>query len=167
MQALNTLLRPLGTGIYHCGVAVYGVEWSYSDTETGHGDGIFSCEPQKCPDHSFAETVPLGGCVASEREVLWIVKVMKSSWTADAYDLLRRNCCHFCEELCTRLQVDEVPAWVTSSAGAVTAMGSTSGLMCCSGSRRSTSQCVVDVLPAPEEPVLMESFEPSVQLCVH
>ncbi|CAE7560924.1 unnamed protein product [Symbiodinium pilosum] len=28
------------------------------------------------------------------------------------YDTLRRNCCHFCEDLCQRLGVSKLPDWV-------------------------------------------------------
>mmetsp|Transcript_60915 Transcript_60915/g.178070 ORF Transcript_60915/g.178070 Transcript_60915/m.178070 type:complete len:205 (+) Transcript_60915:42-656(+) len=169
LKALNAVLRPLGTGIYHCGVQVHGVEWSYSDTETGLGDGIFSCAPQKCPDHSFYEAVPLGWSGASEREVIWIIKILKSTWTADNYDLLRRNCCHFCDELCRRLHVDSVPDWVTSSArGAGAAIAPAGGFMCCSSTQRGMAPRVVDVMPGPEEvTVPLDGFEPAAHVCVH
>jgi len=44
-RSLNALLKPFGTGAFHCGVQVYDREWSFSDTSTGEGDGVFPVVP--------------------------------------------------------------------------------------------------------------------------
>merc|ERR1740121_67762 len=49
------------------------------------------------------------------------------------YDLLHRNCCHFCEELCLRLGFGPLPPWVTklAAAGASLAAGEVRIPDCC------------------------------------
>lgn len=112
-KALNHLLRPLGLGAFHCGVEIFGVEWSFSVDPKDVG-GIFQCEPKKCPGHSFYTTVEMGTTSTSLSGLIDIIEFAKKDWRSDEYHLLQRNCCHFCSELCTKLGVGEVPLWVMS-----------------------------------------------------
>lgn len=44
-----------------------------------------------------------------------IVARLKRAWAGTSYDLLQRNCCHFCEQLCAELGVPPPPggsAWL-------------------------------------------------------
>mmetsp|Transcript_129591 Transcript_129591/g.361093 ORF Transcript_129591/g.361093 Transcript_129591/m.361093 type:complete len:201 (+) Transcript_129591:105-707(+) len=116
--ALNRVLRPLGTGAFHCGVEVYSIEWSYSDTSSGEGEGIFCCHPRCCEGHNYCESVPMGGTATSEGDVLRLVRVLQKNWTVRDYDTLRQNCCHFSNEFCHRLGVGSIPEWVMNLAGA-------------------------------------------------
>merc|ERR1719229_582486 len=52
------MLRPFGTGVFHCGVEVFGKEWSFRGTEVG--TGVFWCLPQNCSAHTYVETVYMG-----------------------------------------------------------------------------------------------------------
>ncbi len=38
-----------------------------------------------------------------------ILQRLKTDWPGLSYDLLSRNCCHFCEVLCQELEVKPVP----------------------------------------------------------
>ena len=42
-----------------------------------------------------------------------------ATWPGDAYALLQRNCCHFCDALCRSLGVGPIPAWVNGLAASV------------------------------------------------
>mmetsp|Transcript_96666 Transcript_96666/g.207443 ORF Transcript_96666/g.207443 Transcript_96666/m.207443 type:complete len:216 (+) Transcript_96666:96-743(+) len=121
-RALNQVLRPLGTGVFHCGVEVYGLEWSYSDiichSPIRSTTGVFSCRPRICDGHSYIESVFMGKTPESESRVLRIFDELKKEWPVAAYDLLKFNCCHFCDEVCRRLHVGAIPEWVTSMASA-------------------------------------------------
>lgn len=124
-SALNSVLRPLGTGAFHCGVQLYGREWSFSRMRwdenvipQGEGCGIFACQPRSCPGHSFAEALPLGTTETTERELRRILVMLEKEWQSDDYDLLTKNCCHFCEALCFQLDLGPLPAWITNLAAA-------------------------------------------------
>lgn len=117
---LNKFLQPFGTGAFHCGVEVYGWEWSYS--EFTHplfkaSTGVFSCQPRRCEGHSYQQFVPMGKTAISEEKVLRLIAELEKEWTVAKYDLLRHNCCHFSEAFCRRLGVGSVPVWVTNLAG--------------------------------------------------
>mmetsp|Transcript_77345 Transcript_77345/g.230406 ORF Transcript_77345/g.230406 Transcript_77345/m.230406 type:complete len:216 (-) Transcript_77345:56-703(-) len=107
---LNGVLRPLGTGAFHCGVEVYDVEWSYCE------GGVFMCKPRRCPGHTFNSTVLMGTTLQPRHVVAWIIDACRTVWMADGYNVLNHNCCHFCEDLCHRLGVGTVPSWVMNLA---------------------------------------------------
>ncbi|KAG2425943.1 hypothetical protein HXX76_013316 [Chlamydomonas incerta] len=62
--------------------------------------------------YNFRETVELGVTEKSKQEIKEIMSRLKRAWAGISYDLLQRNCCHFCEELCAELGVPPPPAWL-------------------------------------------------------
>lgn len=116
IKNVNQIFRAMGTGAFHAAVEVYGQEWSFGYTPDGCG--IFNCPPRGCTAHSYREPVPMAETNMSEREVQRLLMEMADEWPGKNYDLLHRNCCHFSDELCRRLGVGSVPAWVTNLAGA-------------------------------------------------
>lgn len=120
VAALNKVLRPLGTGAFHCGVEVFGTEWSYGDFP--EGSGVFSCDPQDCEGHVFQESVHLGGTVTPPLEFAKLMEYLEVNWQGREYDLLTRNCTHFCQELCVTLAVRSMPDCVTNLAETALAM---------------------------------------------
>lgn len=113
--ALNNVLRPMGTGAFHCGVEVNGREWSYGFVE--QGTGVFCCIARHCPHHIFRETVPMGFCTMTEKQVNELLTLLMLEWKGCDYDAISHNCCHFSDALCQRLGVGEIPAWITNLAG--------------------------------------------------
>ena len=122
IQNLNVILKPLGSGAFHAAVQLYGREWSFgglspSDTpEQGDETGIWSCTPQACKQHSFREAVAVGATSLSPTDVLTILGEIADQWPMNSYDLLRRNCCHFCDEFCHLLGLGPLPEWVLNLA---------------------------------------------------
>lgn len=110
VQTLNRWLRVLGTGAFHCGVEVHGKEYSFSTS------GVFWCLPKCCRHHTYAESMQMGRTLMSPERLRELIKKLEAEWTADQYDLLKRNCCHFCAKLCTLLGVKPMPPWVTNLA---------------------------------------------------
>jgi len=117
-QLLNNLGQRLGTGAYHAGVEVFGQEWSFGDA--GDDDhpatsGVFCCAPGSAGDgvYVYKEAVQMGVTKVSRKEFLWLIEDMSREWRQEEYDLLRRNCCHFSNELCKRLGVQVLPKWVS------------------------------------------------------
>mmetsp|Transcript_22723 Transcript_22723/g.51981 ORF Transcript_22723/g.51981 Transcript_22723/m.51981 type:complete len:257 (+) Transcript_22723:67-837(+) len=131
INILNRLLRPLGTGVFHCGVEVFGREWSYSDTTSGIGTGVFSCRPRLCEGHHYCESVRMGKSPTPEDEVEELLNMLSEHWLVVEYDTLTKNCCHFCNELCLRLGVGGIPKWVMNLAGAGAAIAATGDTTCC------------------------------------
>ncbi|KAL1552842.1 deSI-like protein [Salvia divinorum] len=80
-------------GIFHSAVQVYGdEEWSFGFCE--QGTGVFHCPSTQNPMELSRE------------------------WPGESYDLLAKNCNHFCDEFCERLGVSKLPGWVNRFANA-------------------------------------------------
>lgn len=158
---VNTALLSIGTGVYHVGVEVNGIEYAYGATNVGGKTGVFSCIPKTSPGYQYRTSISFGdvplmrrswvtvpvsskennvnGNIASPpsaktgtafrlieefldgREV---IKDMTTEYMGIDYDLLRKNCCTFAFDACTRLGVaeNEIPTWFRNLAetGAMT-----------------------------------------------
>eukprot|EP00438_Fugacium_kawagutii_P006346 Skav208392 [mRNA] locus=scaffold1179:78766:79548:- [translate_table: standard] len=116
VSGLNSLCRVIGTGAFHAGVEVYGLEWSFGFSEDG--SGVFSCTPGECGGHAYREAVWMGETSLSEEDVMILLSTLAQDWKGIDYDILRRNCCHFSDAFCKSLEVGHIPGWVTNLAGA-------------------------------------------------
>ncbi|OWM79575.1 deSI-like protein At4g17486 [Punica granatum] len=104
-------------GIFHSAIQVYGdEEWSFGYCEDG--TGVFSCPSGKNPMYTFRETIILGTTNCSIFKVNQILRELSREWPGHTYDLLSRNCNHFCDEFCDRLGLPKIPAWVNRFANA-------------------------------------------------
>ncbi|GJP45625.1 hypothetical protein CLOM_g4989 [Closterium sp. NIES-68] len=98
-------------GIFHGAVEVYGEEWSFGYCE--RGSGVFSCPPKSNPYYTYRETVDMGETKLSAKLAGQVIAEMSVKWPGASYDMLTRNCDHFCDELCDKLGVvGPIPAWV-------------------------------------------------------
>mmetsp|Transcript_72650 Transcript_72650/g.135753 ORF Transcript_72650/g.135753 Transcript_72650/m.135753 type:complete len:622 (+) Transcript_72650:92-1957(+) len=116
IQRLNGLLAnkflpvKLG-GVFHAGVEVDGVEWSFG--HTAEGTGVSSTErPKNHPHHHFRQTVHLPSTTLSRREINRVISELMDEYQGREYSVLRKNCCHFADDFCQRLGVGRMPGWV-------------------------------------------------------
>ncbi|XP_028067263.1 deSI-like protein At4g17486 isoform X2 [Camellia sinensis] len=104
-------------GIFHSAVQVYGdEEWSFGFCE--QGTGVFSCPAEKNPMYTYRECIVLGETNFSIFKVNQILRELSREWPGCSYDLLSKNCNHFCDEFCERLGVPKLPGWVNRFANA-------------------------------------------------
>ncbi|XVF09932.1 hypothetical protein REPUB_Repub07fG0139800 [Reevesia pubescens] len=104
-------------GVFHSAVQVYGDdEWSFGFCE--QGSGVFSCPSGKNPMYTYRESMVLGKTNSSIFKVNQILRELSREWPGTSYDLLSKNCNHFCDELCERLGVHKLPGWVNRFANA-------------------------------------------------
>ncbi|KAL7003474.1 hypothetical protein U1Q18_004629 [Sarracenia purpurea var. burkii] len=104
-------------GIFHSAVQVYGdEEWSFGYCE--QGTGVFSCLPARNPMYTYRECIVLGKTNFCIFKVNQILRELSREWPGYLYDLLSKNCNHFCDEFCERLGVPKLPGWVNRFAHA-------------------------------------------------
>lgn len=104
-------------GIFHSAIQVYGdEEWSFGFCD--YGSGVFSCPYKKNPMYTYRESITLGQTSRSGYEVETILRELRREWLGHSYDLLARNCNHFCDAFCERLGVPKTPGWVNRFANA-------------------------------------------------
>lgn len=109
----NGYARWLGLGVYHSGVQVHGVEYAYGAHE-GNGSGIFEVLPRRCPGYAFRESVLVGTTELTRAQVRAVMAgELAAEFPGDAYNLVSRNCNHFCDAACRRLVAQaRIPRWV-------------------------------------------------------
>ncbi|WVZ82257.1 hypothetical protein U9M48_029540 [Paspalum notatum var. saurae] len=100
----NGYARWLGLGVYHSGYA-YGAH-------DGAGSGIFEVVPRRCPGYTFRESVQVGATSLTRAEVRAVMADLAADFPGDAYNLVSRNCNHFCDAACRRLVRARIPRWV-------------------------------------------------------
>lgn len=120
-DALNGMLLAMGTGAFHSGVVVYGIEWSFGYCETG--SGVMLHEPKASP-HQYRMSLNMGETRLSDWEVVSVIERLRKEWVGSSYNLLHRNCCAFAAEFCRELGLGCLPAWVTNLAAAGAAVHS-------------------------------------------
>jgi len=125
---LNTMTELVGLGgAYHLGVEVYWLEWSYGSCEQGSGVHVVHVGASR--QGLFKERVPLGRTTRTPQEVVTILGELRREWLGRDYNLLRRNCAHFCAELIGRLGVQRLPTWAQSLAHTGSSLTQCLGLM--------------------------------------
>ena len=131
LVTMNDGLHALGSGAYHVGVEVNGVEFAYGANDVPSLSGVFTCHPRTSPGYQYRTTIDFGDRISSTPRVDHtttmydghkIMQGMAREYMGCDYDLLRRNCCTFARDACLRLGVTEheIPPWFLhlSSAGA-------------------------------------------------
>ncbi|KAL9274237.1 DeSI-like protein [Drosera capensis] len=110
-------------GIFHSAVSllsflfVYGNdEWSFGYCE--QGSGVFSCPSGQNPMYTYREKLVFGKTNLTIFKVNQILRELSREWPGSSYDLLSKNCNHFCDEFCDKLGVPKLPGWVNRFANA-------------------------------------------------
>lgn len=98
-------------GVYHAGVEVYGVEWSYGFSEENDA-GVCRCIPRTHPQHTYRATVNMGPTQLLSTEVEAALLRLADRWRGPDYSLIHHNCLDFCNAFCKELGVGRIPGWV-------------------------------------------------------
>lgn len=117
IKTLNTILAHESApvrfgGVFHAGVEVNGLEWSFGFSNSCSKPGVSCIQPRSNKQHSYRETIECGCTQTAPDEIGQIISGLLEEYPGHDYDLLRRNCCHFAEEFCRRLGVDGIPNWL-------------------------------------------------------
>lgn len=88
-------------------IEVYGYEWSFGYCPSG--SGVYKMKPRENKMYTFRESLPLGETPLSRTQFHSVLKQLQAEYQGCTYDLLTRNCCHFCEELSERLSSEPIP----------------------------------------------------------
>ncbi|KAJ1460756.1 PPPDE putative peptidase domain-containing protein [Pelagophyceae sp. CCMP2097] len=108
-------------GIFHAGVEIDGVEYSYGFCE--RGTGVFTCEPRRAYGAKFRKAIKLGRARRDYRSIERRITRLVRLWHGHTYALLTRNCCHFCDELTQGLGVGALPEWINGMAASLSKYG--------------------------------------------
>ena len=132
-----------GSGVYHTGIEIDGVEYAYGGSAASHENGftqaqlqqtgVWTQQPKVLPRASFQgaslkTSLIMGTVTVTRAELRGVLKQLKQEWRAVRYDLLTRNCNHFTAAACEALGVPPPPSWInriaTGGASLMAAFGS-------------------------------------------
>ncbi|KAA8540534.1 hypothetical protein F0562_024547 [Nyssa sinensis] len=74
--------------------------------------GIFEGEPKKCDGFTFRKAILMGWTEMSRTEVRKVMVELAEKYRGNAYNLIAKNCNHFCNDACVRLTGNPIPSWV-------------------------------------------------------
>jgi len=102
----NDQLYALGLGLYHSGVQVGGLEWTFAG-----GAGIYSDDPRGAAA-KYRESFDMGEFAGSSRDMDIILDDLRRKFVPNSYHLLTQNCNCFAEDFCQRLLGKSIPGFV-------------------------------------------------------
>ena len=103
----NNFLFPLALGVYHTGVEVGNMEYSFSN------EGIFKCTPKNAPPPArLRQSVVVGLHGGSANEVSQVVAALRNDFAPGTYHVLKNNCNVFSNEFCMRLIGVLIARWI-------------------------------------------------------
>lgn len=111
VTAFNGYAYWFGLGVFHSGVQVHGVEYAYGAHDYP-ATGIFDAEPRLCPGFVFRKSILIGWTDLGPQEVQDLIDEFSESYAGNTYNLISKNCNHFCNEVCHRLTGNTIPRWV-------------------------------------------------------
>lgn len=107
---LNFHFAKIPNWVFVC-CAVHGIEYAFA----GHGcptSGIYEVEPKQCEGFTFRKSILIGRTDKGLREVIEIIDQLRDVYKGNSYNLITKNCNHFCNDVCIRLTGERIPSWV-------------------------------------------------------
>ncbi|XP_047940290.1 deSI-like protein At4g17486 [Salvia hispanica] len=111
LTAINGYAYWLGLGVYHSGVEVHGVEYAFGAHEYP-STGIFEGEPRQCEGFTFRKSILIGWTDMSPTQVKVLMEQLAVKYRGNAYNLISKNCNHFCNDACIKLTTNPIPNWI-------------------------------------------------------
>lgn len=111
LTSINGYAYWLGLGVYHSGVQVHGVEYAFGAHELPT-TGIFEGEPKQCPGFTFRKSLLVGRTDLGPKEVRMFMEKLADEYNGNTYNLITKNCNHFCNDVCVRMTGKGIPRWV-------------------------------------------------------
>ncbi|CAH9086795.1 unnamed protein product [Cuscuta europaea] len=111
LTPINGYAYWFGLGVYHSGVQVHGIEYGFGAHEHSTS-GIFEVEPKKCPGFTFRKSILIGRTDLGPKEVRTFMEKLSHEYGGSSYNLITKNCNHFCNDVCTKLTDKSIPRWV-------------------------------------------------------
>uniref|UniRef100_A0A6V7QQA0 PPPDE domain-containing protein n=1 Tax=Ananas comosus var. bracteatus TaxID=296719 RepID=A0A6V7QQA0_ANACO len=111
LTPLNDYLYWFGIGIYHSGIEVHGMEYSFGAHDYP-SSGVFEVEPKKCPGFIYRCSILLGRTDMLPYEFRAFIENMAADYHGDTYQIISKNCNHFTDDASLKLTGRSIPGWV-------------------------------------------------------
>lgn len=106
LHEINDNLHSFGLGLYHSGVQIGGLEWTFAG-----GAGIYSNDP-KGAAAKYRESFDMGEFNGTSREIDNILDELRPKFTSNSYHVLNQNCNNFAEDFVKKLIGKSIPPFI-------------------------------------------------------
>lgn len=104
----NDFLHPVGLGLYHTGVEILGVEYTFASE-----GGVFYHTPRAVPQATFREQICMGSFDGGKVDVQEAINALGDDKFGPAdYNIIRNNCNHFANALCLKMVKKPAPGYI-------------------------------------------------------
>lgn len=90
---------------------VHGIEYAFGAHEYP-STGIFEGEPKQCEGFTFRKSILIGKTDLGPLEVRATMEQLAENYKGSSYNLITKNCNHFCDETCIKLTGNPIPSWI-------------------------------------------------------
>lgn len=90
---------------------VHGVEYAFGAHENS-ATGVFEVEPKRCPGYTFRTSILIGRTDMESDQLCNFMEQISRKYAGNTYNLITRNCNHFCNDVCINLTGKAIPSWV-------------------------------------------------------
>nr|GEV95743.1 hypothetical protein [Tanacetum cinerariifolium] len=90
---------------------VHGVEYAFGSHEKAT-TGIFEGEPKQCEGFTFRKRILIGWTDMNLTQVRKLMQELAKDYKGTSYNLITKNCNHFCNDVCIKLTGSSIPNWV-------------------------------------------------------
>lgn len=110
-QTTNARLQGIGLGLFHSGVQVCDMEYSFSMS------GVQRTRPLLPEFGTIRQQISLGSYTGTREQLADVIQTLSTQdFSRGSYDMLSRNCNDFSNALCQRLLNVSIPDWVNRAA---------------------------------------------------
>ena len=115
----NRFLGPIGLGIYHTGIVIEGVEYSFGSGIKGESTGgIFGIVPGTYNEH-LKKTILIGETNLTDYDIDCIIGSFRFRFVEEEYNLILNNCNNFTKTFAKELCNYKQPKWINRIASIV------------------------------------------------
>ncbi|KAE9603689.1 hypothetical protein Lal_00001896 [Lupinus albus] len=111
LTPINGYAYWFGLGVYHSGVQVHDIEYGFGAHEHDT-TGIFEVQPKNCPGFTFRKSIFIGTTDLGQKEAQAFMEKLAQDYSGKTYNLISKNCNHFCNDVCLKLTGRSIPRWV-------------------------------------------------------
>ncbi len=104
-------MSQLGIGLFHTGIEIQGVEYSYGGNINNSGSGVFTTCPLTIESATYQCSYNMG-TTTDFKKVYDTLGAVKLQFKANEYSLINQNCNHFSEAFCLALLGKRLPSHI-------------------------------------------------------
>ena len=109
------LLSKLGLGMYHTGVEINGIEYSYGGNVENRGSGVMKTAPLSIGNATYIKSYHMG-CTGNREKLFNTIGDLMQEFKANEYSLINQNCNHFSDALLQRSVGKRLPSYINRPA---------------------------------------------------